>query len=264
MSKERHSGRVDSRFLAALPAVLLLDGAEHPCSALDLSRSGVLLIGDLPEPSQPDVEVRICTSGGDLEVRVLTRLAHVGHDAESGETKLGLQFLYLTEEQTKTVEAMVSRVMEGMAPAALETLPRSATHAEVQAALLKTPLAHRIALAMRGQSREREILRMDPTPPVLEALARNPGLTLPEAISLARLPQLLPSTLEIMAEDERWKRSEELHMMIACHPRVTFMTADRVTSAMSELTIQRLLQRPGLHAAVRDKLMRKLSRKHRG
>ena len=52
--------------------------------------------------------------------------------------------------------------------------------------------------------------------------------------------------------------------MIATHPRVTFVTADRVASQLTDLGRERLVRRPGLQAGVKQKLMVQLSRKHRG
>ena len=51
---------------------------------------------------------------------------------------------------------------------------------------------------------------------------------------------------------------------IATHPRVTFTTADKVVNRLNDLALARLIRRPGLHRGVKQKLMVKLSRKHRG
>jgi len=250
--------------MAALPATLRCGERTFPCEAFNLSRSGVLLVGRLPDPEEPELELRITTPAGDLELRTVARLVHVQHDVEKDERKLGMQFTELDAAQGETVELLVARVVEGMAPAALDGLSRTAGAAEVRAALRKIPAAHRVALAQRAQAREREILRGDSEPHVLEALARNPRVTLPEILALARLPHLLPSTIEIMAGDPRWKNSDEVKVLLATHPRASFSTVDAIVSGMSEIVLQRVLHRPGLNPGVREKLMARLSRKHRG
>jgi hypothetical protein len=264
MTTENGPGRAKPRFLAALPASLRCGEKELPCEAFNLSRSGVLLIGNLPQPEEPDLEVRITTPSGDLELRALARVVHAQSDPASGESKLGLQFSQLEPAQNETIDLLVARIVEGMAPAALDTLPRGASATRTREALKKIPVPHRVALARRGQAREREILRQDPDPHVLDALARNPRITLPEIIALARLPHLLPSTIETMAADPRWKLNDEVRIMLATHPRASFATADRIVSGMSEVVLQRALHRPGLNPGVREKLMTRLSRKHRG
>jgi hypothetical protein len=264
VSMERQPERKAQRFAASLPAVLHERGRDYPCDALNLSRTGVLLVGALPEPGSPDVELTLQTPTADLELRLFARLAHRGRDDESGETKLGVQFLNLDPSQAEAIDQMVARVVEGMAPAALDGLDRGASLAECRAALEKIPLAHRIILARRAQVREREVLRHDADPQVLEALARNPSIVLPEIIALLRMHSLLPSTVEIIANDSRWAHSDEARILVATHPRASFTTADRAVARLSDMLLQRVVHRPGLNPAVREKVMRRLSRKHRG
>jgi len=178
--------------------------------------------------------------------------------------KIGVQFMGLDADQRETVELLVSRVVEGMAPPSLETLPRGASDVQVRNALARIPLAHRIGLAKRAHSRERQFLRMDADPQVLEALARNPNITMPEIIALARLQQLLPSTLEILAEDPRWKHSDEVTILLATHPRATFQTVDKLIAKCNDLLLQRIIHQPGLNPAVRENVMRRLVRTRRG
>jgi hypothetical protein len=253
--------RIDERFKASLPARLIHEGRELHCTAYDLSRNGVLLTGRLPSPESPDVEAIISSAAGDLELRVTAMLVHVQRSEKDGLTKLGLQFQELTAKQTKTVEAMVCRVMEGMAPAALAALSKKASAGEIRQALNDIPLPHRIMFARRGQLKERAIIRHDSSPEVLEALARNPNILLPEILALARVRHLAPATVTLISEDPRWAGNEELKLLLATHPRVTFQTADRIASSLGELALQRLLRRSGLQPGVRKKLMAKLAHK---
>jgi hypothetical protein len=254
----------DRRFAAALPAVLHHGGADFPCSARDLGREGVLLVGELPDPDAPDLEVTVRTPTGDLELRLQARLAFYRKDGADAPAKLALQFQELAGEQREKLDLMLSRVLEGMAPAGLDSLSRGATVAKVRQVLSAIPVAHRIALARRAQAREREFLKHDTDPLVLESLVRNPNIVLPEIVALARMPHLLPTTVEIMANDPRWANSDEVKILLATHPRATFSTTDKLVSRLPDLLLQRVIHRPGLHPAVREKVMRRLSRKHRG
>lgn len=255
--------RGKARFLAALPAVLHHEGEELPCAADDLSRSGVLVQGTLPTPTNPEVEITISTPNGDRSIRVAGRVVHAHEESESGDVRLGVQFETLSEEQVEAVDLIVSRVVEGMAPAALSGIDPKASLGDIRQALAKITVAHRVTLAARCGAKERAILKHDPDPHVLEALARNPNVNLPEVKALLRRSDLLPSTLEIVAEDLRWRGDEELKIAIATHNRVTFTTADKVVRRLSDLGVARLIQRPGLQPGVKQKLMIKLSRKNR-
>jgi len=264
MSESPTPRRSGNRFVAHLPARLKMNDREFSCQACDLSRAGVLLIGEFPAPATPEVEVVIETSSGDLRLHTLARVAHVHASETPDGMRLGLQFTGLTANQLEEVEKLVNRVMEGMAPAALDGIEPGMPLDRIRQALSEIPQPHRVALARRGQKREREILRHDRDGRVLEALARNPRLTAPEAIALARLPHLLPTTLAFLGEDQRWARNEELKVTVATHPRATFSTADRIIAQMGDLAVQRVLRRPGLNPGVREKLMIRLARKNRG
>ena len=252
--------RGKSRFLAALPAVLHLDGQDLPCAADDLSRSGVLLHGKMTTPTHPDVEVTISTPTDDRTIRVAGHVMHAHEEPESGEVRLGVQFASLSEDQADTVDLIVSRVVEGMAPAALAGIDPKASLGDIRQALSLITPAHRLTLASRCGLRERSILKHDPDPHVLEALARNPNGILHEIKALLRRSDLLPSTLEIIAEDVRWRSDEELKITIATHRRVTFATAEKVVRRLSDLSLKKLIQRPGLQPGVKQKLMAKFSR----
>jgi hypothetical protein len=187
------------------------------------------------------------------------------HEHEDGKTvRLGVQFEPASSETAEALERLVSRVVEGMAPAALDTIDETASLTEIRAALALISPAHRLALASRCGPRERAILRHDADPHVLEGLARNPTANLPEIRLLLRRSDLLPSTVEIIASDPRFNHNEEIRIMVATHPRVTFPTADKIVGRMNEITQGKVILRPGLQPGVKQKLMAKLSRKHRG
>ena len=180
----------DRKYAAALPAVLHVDGRDLACQARDLGRDGVLLVGDLPEPERPELGLTLRSAGGDVTVYAQGRLTFFKREAEGAQAHLGVQFVELAEAQREALELLLARVVEGMAPAALDDLPRGASVAQVRERLSRIPVAHRVALARRAQSRERQFLRHDPDPHVLESLVRNPNIVLPEIIQIARMPLL--------------------------------------------------------------------------
>jgi len=248
------------RFQAGLPATLVDGTGERPCTALDLSRSGVLLVGDLDRAAGSEVEFTICTLAGDLEQRFIGRVARVESGDASGGTRLAVEFLALDLEQKEALEVLLARVMEGLAPAPLEALRPGASPPEVRKALEAVPLAQRIALAARAGSREREFLRQDAHPQVIEALSRNPSLLPAEARVLAGLTHALPSTLELLASDPRWSKDEELRIALVTHPRVPVPLAERLLAGLAAPALRKALTRPSLHSAVRDRILKRLAR----
>jgi hypothetical protein len=253
-STRRDRKRQAARFGAGLPAILRGRGAEHPCEAIDLSRSGALLVGALPESPESRPLVTIRTSEERLRLDCRVRVVRTARDTD-GQVVIGVRFVDLDDEQVKTLELLIARVVEGSAPAPLRSLPAGAGPEEVRRALEKVSLPHRIALAGRASARERAYLMQDPHPQVLEALARNPTLNLHEAKALLRMHQLLPTTLDSMADDPRWGTDEELKILLATHPRTTVQIAEKVISRLSESGVNRVLQRSGLPLEVKAKLL---------
>jgi hypothetical protein len=221
-------------------------------------------VGPVPESTEGELTVTIRTPAGDRSARLTGRVVFARQETEAGENRLALEFDRLDAVQTVALRSMVDRVVEGMAPASLETLAAGASIEEVRRALERIPAAHRIALAARCGPKERRWIRMDRDPAVLEALTRNPNVTLPEIKALLRRDDLPPQAIDRIANDVRWADDDELKWMICTHSRVSFPTADGVARRMTDLQIDRLVRRPGVHAGLRQKLMRMLSLKHRG
>lgn len=247
------------RFQAGLPARFEFQGRRHECLADNLSRSGALLIGDLP-PARGEVAlVTIESAGGDLSVTFNARVLRQSSHGESGEALLGVEFLRLERGEAATLEALIQRAMEGGTPSwALEELPANASLAMIQAALERVPLPHRIQLAARAQPRERGMLLKDSHMQVIDALARNPHLLPHEMLVLLRMPNLLPHTLESISNDGRWSGNEQVRMMVATHRNTTFPVSQRIAETMSRATLQKLLRAPGLKPALQAGILRRL------
>lgn len=246
--------RGPSRFTAGLPAVLHWDGKDFDCRAVDLSRGGVLLVGDLPSAAGPAVATTLASAAGDLRVKLAAHVRRVSSDRDGSHIELGLEFGAITGAALDALERLLSRVIEGVAPAALEALPANASPQQVRAALDSVPPAHRAQLAVRGNPREREILMQDTDLNVLDGLARNPNLTPPEIRTLLRNKQLLPRTMQTLARDSRWTSSEELKIAIACHPNTPFPVAKRLIEALTPAGRKKALTQPGLNPTLRLQL----------
>ena len=156
------------------------------------------------------------------------------------------------------LESLVARVLEGVSPAPLATLHPASTPAEIRIALEKIPVHQRVSVAKRAMAQERQYLKHDLNPRVLEGLARNPNTHAEEIKALLRLPEHLPVTLEVISRDPRWQRNEEIRLAVATHPRVPLETAERLIEAMDKRQRQKALQASGLNPVIRERLVRKL------
>jgi hypothetical protein len=250
-----------SRFLAGLPASICCEGGEFPCQAHNLSRTGVLLMGDVPVPAEKEVQLIIESPRRDLSLTLVGRIRWAEREEESRETRLAIEFLSLPEDDRTELEALIARVVEGGAPASLGNLPDGATKAQIEAALESVPLAHRISLAARGLPKERQVLLKDRHLQVIDALARNPSLLPHELLQIIRMPNLLPHTLQTIAKDKRWKGNEQVMVRVASHRNTPLGVAEEIVSGVPRATLEKVIRAPDLAPALRVKVLRRLERR---
>jgi len=249
------------RFPAGVLAEIRDGEQSFSCGAQNLSRSGVLLTGPIPTPSADTVELTLKAPAGTLEVRLRARVIRVEREPDSEDLQIALQFVDPDDSQRQALEDLLARLLQqGQTSGPFDGLTPGTPAHEIKKALESIPIAQRIALASHASLKEREFLRLDVNPAVLEALIRNPNLGLAEARAIGVSPHLTPATIDALAHDSRFKGDEELRMVLATHPRVTAATAEGLTADFKATQIRKLLAKPGLSQVLRDKLFRRLSR----
>lgn len=255
MKPERTGADRESRFSASLPASMQYESGDAPCRAHNLSRTGVLLVGDLPIPTSPVVRVTIGSPGRDLSVTLFGRISWSDREAESRETRLALEFLGGRDDTEATLEALIARVVEGTSPASLKDLPDNATPQQVRAALENIPVPHRVTMAVRAMPKERGFLLRDTNVHVMDALARNPNLLPHELLKVLRMRGILPHTLEIIAKDKRWANNEHIQILVATNRNTPLPVAEQLVSTMKKATLHKVIRAPDLTPALRAKVL---------
>lgn len=248
-----------SRFHASLGARLQHGGATHSCETVNLSRTGALLALPGSAPTESEVVLALETPNGDLRVHLVARVVHT-EPGTDGRTRVGVQFADPGPREKKTLAAMVSRLVEGNSPAALASLKPGSKPDEIRKALENMPVVHRMQLAGRAMAQERQYLRQDSNPQVLDALSRNPNINLTEIKMLVRNQALRVATLESIASDPRWKRDQELKVLLTTHPRITYKLAETLVGEMNERSVQQALRRPGFPLELKTALLSPLTR----
>src|SRR5580765_4185995 len=116
--RKRMSGHPDGparhgyRFRTGVHAELELGGRTIACEAQNLSRSGVLLVGDLEKPAQDTVELSLVLPTGSLTVRLSGRVIRVEPDPEGEGTRMALEFVGMDDSRRDAVETLVARLLE--------------------------------------------------------------------------------------------------------------------------------------------------------
>ena len=260
MSQGGETTRRSARFSAGIPAILWESDRELECSAHDLSRTGVLLAGNLPVLSGSDRDLTLKAPSGGLEVRLAARAVRQTPEDEDGVRQIAFEFHEMTDAQRGALEALIARVLEASAPGPLEALRPGASPPDIRKALDQVPIPQKIALAVRAGVKEREYLRHDTRGAVLESLARNPNLLALEVRALVSSPHILPTTLDFFSSDARWKGDEEIQLALLCHPKIPLPAAQRIMESLTPTALRKVLHRAGVHTAVREKVVRRLSR----
>ena len=232
---------------------------DYDCTAHNLSRTGTLLSGRFPRLIGYRVEVSFRQPHGGLSLRLPGQVVRAQREPD-GTRHIALEFTELSDERSVVLEGLVARVIEGHSPAPIEALEPGAPAEAVRRALAQVPVPHRMALAVRATPREREFLKQDTHPQVLEALARNPCLLATEARELAVVPLLQPSTLELLARDPRWAKDEEVKLAVVSHPRAPLTLAQKVVEGLTPPTLKKLISRPGVPPAIRMQIQRRARR----
>ena len=249
------------RFKTGVHAELHDNGRIFACETQNISRSGVLLIGEFPEPQSDTVDFVVSAPTGSLTVRLKGRVIRSQPGAEGGLQSLALEFVDMDDSGREALDVLLARLLEAPTGGSLDGLKPGSSPQEIKAALESIPLPQRIALSSRTGVKEREYLRLDANPAVLESLAHNPNLGVVEARALAGSTFLMSGTLDALANNPRFKDDEELRMSIAVHPRVSLHTAEKVTANFKLPQIKKLLAKPGLNQILREKLFRRTTQR---
>jgi hypothetical protein len=256
-SPPRHGYRIRKGVRAELD----IGKRKIECEAQNLSRSGVLLVGDLQGPLEGTVDLALMSPTGSLALHLSGRVIRVEPDPGGDGARMALEFVDMDDSRRDAIEVFVARLLEAPpAASSFDHLKPNAPPQDIKKAIEAIPLPQRISMSSRAPLKDREILRLDSNPAVLEALARNPGLGVEEARALAASAYLLPGTLDTLANDLKFKDDEALRMAVAVHPRVSLTTAEKVTADFKVPQIKKLLARPGLSQALREKLFRRTQR----
>jgi hypothetical protein len=248
--------RTANRFRTGVRVAIGVGAGTIECEAENISRTGLLLVGPVPMPTDDRIELTVTAPIGNLRVPLIGRIIRAEIDPAAG-LRMAIEFIDMDDAARAGLEALLSRLLQTPAAGPFDHLKPNSPPPDIKKALEAIPIPQRISLAARAGPKEREILRLDSQPAVLEALVKNPNLSVSEARLLAASNYLLPGTLDALSSDLRFKDDEDLRITVASHPRVTMATAEKVTLDFRLPQIKKLLAKPGVNQILREKLIRK-------
>jgi PilZ domain len=249
------------RLRTGIPAHVRSGEATFDCETINISRGGALILGTFPTPLVGTVEIAFKTPSGGLSIHLSARVVRVEPDPDKGGQRVALEFTGMDVPLRDALDVLLARLLEAPAGNPIESLKPGASPQDIKKVLESIPIAQRIGMSSRAAVKEREILRLDTNPAVLESLARNPGLTVAEARLLAASAYLMPGTLDALSNDVRFKHDDELRIAIAIHPKVSVATAERVTLDFKLPQLKAILAKPSLSLPLREKLFKRMTRR---
>lgn len=121
----------------------------------------------------------------------------------------------------------------------------------------------RVIYATRAGQSGRTVLLQQPSPLLLLYLCKNPQITLPEVIHIAKLPSIDALVAEYVARMVRanpeWSLSDELKLALASNAKTPGGTALALLTHLSTRGLRRLLKRGELRASIRQAAIKLLT-----
>ncbi len=122
--------------------------------------------------------------------------------------------------------------------------------------------AQRVIYATRAGQTGRTVLMQQPNPLLLLYLCRNPLITLPEIIAIARLPSIDALVADYIARlmrgNPQWAISEELKIALIGNPKTPGGTALSLLGAISARHLRQLCKRGEVRSTIKQAAIRLL------
>ncbi len=123
--------------------------------------------------------------------------------------------------------------------------------------------AQRIIYATRAGQTGRNVLMQQPNPLLLLYLCKNPQITLPEIISIARLPSIDALVADYLARlmraNPQWAVSEELKVALVMNPKTPGGTALSLLGSISGRQLRQICKRGEVRSTLKQAAIRLLS-----
>jgi hypothetical protein len=143
---------------------------------------------------------------------------------------------------------------------------KAADRAGEFARIQKMSFAQKVIFATRAGAGARAILMQQPSPLLLLYLCKNPLITLPEVIQIAKLPSIDALVAEyivrLLGLNPQWAMSEELKSSLATNAKTPIGTALSLLSDLSVRSLRRICKAGEVRSGVRQAAMRVLSEHH--
>ncbi len=250
---------------AARVEVRLRDDVEEASFAYDLAASKRLLLDDpnsLPLPFRGQFLFKVLERPRPIALQV-SRVEASAEETLAGAPGLSLLIAVVPQAPPELLEEL-ERALREVPPASAEEFKvdlgdRMDEFSRVRA------MTHpqRIILATRAGQTQRQILMQQPNPLILLYLCKNPLITLPEIIQIAKMPSIDALVAEyitkLLRANPQYGMNEELKMALAMNPKTPGGTAISLLRGLNSRNLRELLKRGEVRQTIKQAAIRMLT-----
>ena len=244
--------------------IRLKDDCEEAAYVYDLMQSGRLIVetkDTLPLPFRGQFLFKIPEYPRPLAIQV-GRFESSAEDKISGQEPLKL--LVTTSRGERELLDGLEAALRDVPPASeeefkIQTSDRKDEYTRVR----KLNHAQKIIYAMRAGQGGRAILMQQPSPLLLLYLCKNPLITLPEIVQIAKLPSIDALVAEYIVRQLRTNpqlgTSEELKLAICANPKTPGGTALSLLKGLSSRNLRQICKHGELRGTLKQAAIRLLT-----
>jgi hypothetical protein len=243
--------------------VRLENDAEEATFAYDLVESGRLLVENkenLPLPFRGQFLFKLPERPRPVEI-VIGRFEATASEALAGG---GLKLYVCLGPGQEPLLAELEAALRNVPPVSAEEFKADTPdRLDEFARIRKMKFAQKVIYATRAGQSGRAIIMQQPTPMLLLYLAKNPLITLPEIIQIAKLPSIDALVAEylvkLMRANPQWAMSEELKVAIASNGKTPGGTALSLLGHISSRNLRQLTKQGDLRSTLRQAALKLLT-----
>lgn len=244
--------------------VQLANDAEEASYVFDLVQSGRLQVekaDTLPLPFRGPFLFKLPSYVRPIDIQV-GRFAPTATDILAGDR--GLKLVITCQKTKPEVLSELESALRDVPPASEEEFGSGADHRLDEFARVKEmPFAKRVIYATRAGLSGRTVLMQQPTPLLLLYLCKNPTITLPEVIHIAKMPNIDALVAEYIASmihsNAQWALNEELKLALAGNSKTPIGTALALITHLSTRGLRQLCKRGELRGTLKQAAVKLLT-----
>ncbi len=235
------------------------DDREEACYVYDLLRAGRLITNTpdvLPLPWRGQFLFKLPQHPRPISIQV-ARMDTGAEERLAGRPEL--QFYIAPPRGPEALIAELETALREVAPASEEEF-KSGSATDEHARVRAMTHAQRIIFATRAGAAGRSVLMQQPNPLLLLYLCKNPLITLPEAIAIAKLPSIDALVADyltrMLRSNPQWGTNEELRLALATNAKTPGGTALSLLKTLNSRNLRQICKQGDTRGPIKQAAMR--------